>query len=287
MAVWEPTNLRRVLDGDTPTPTLCVRSDGNGILYEGLLHVVRGSSQSGKTILAAVAAAQVLREGRQVIWVDMVHTAAQMVSTLRTLGVTDQQILAGVTYYSPYTWDWGSVGDATLVVVDAHDPVPATVLDAAERHPAAWLITGHADDWMRTADNEVTARADVHIHCVLHTVGGRRCRYRLLKDRYQAIRVPKGDQPPLADLWIHPGSYQLTPGRETPHEAGSKLEQLALEILRKQPGVDHDNLIGLLGQVAKRDRERLVARLANEGRIVSRLDDGRRIWFVADKQVAG
>lgn len=284
---WDPVDLGGVLSGDVLTPQLCRRSDGNSILYDGLVHVLRGSAGSGKTALAGVAAAQLLMMGRPVAWIDMTHTPQTVVGLLQTVGVTGEQIRDQFAYLAPYTLADAQLPPADLIILEADTPVPDEVFAWFHQTTAAWLITGYADDWMRDSDDLLTRRADVHIHCVLHTYGGRRTRYRLLKDRPRQIRVPSGEHPPLADLWIHAGSYQLTPGRETPHEAGSKLEAVALELVRKSPGVGHDQLLGLLGPVAKKDRERLIQRLANEGRIVSQVDDGMRIWFTAGSPALG
>jgi hypothetical protein len=54
----------------TPRPSLVLRAEGEALLYAGGVHAFAGRAGVGKGWLAAWAAAQVLRTGGQVVWVD-------------------------------------------------------------------------------------------------------------------------------------------------------------------------------------------------------------------------
>ena len=102
---WEPVDLTDVLDGDETleAPTLLARSDGQHLLYPAAVHSISGEPESGKTWVALVCAAQVLRDpdGRHVTYVDFEDRAGRVVPRLLALGAPRSAILERFHYIRP------------------------------------------------------------------------------------------------------------------------------------------------------------------------------------------
>ncbi|ALG85834.1 protein RecA [Gordonia phthalatica] len=79
-------NVAAILDGsaiEPPVPSVCLRSDGIGLFYEGQFNVVFGDPESGKTLLCDFATVEVLAAGGRVLRLDLDHNGPQ--STLSRL----------------------------------------------------------------------------------------------------------------------------------------------------------------------------------------------------------
>ena len=66
---WEPINLDGYFDGlfTLQEATLLRRTDGAGLLYLGKVHSFYGESESGKSWLAQIACAEVLKSYEKVV----------------------------------------------------------------------------------------------------------------------------------------------------------------------------------------------------------------------------
>jgi len=86
---WEPVVLQEILDnGDVVVqPTILERTDGICLLYEGAFHSISGEPETGKTWVALLACAQVLRAGGEVTYVDFEDRPGRVVTRLIALGV--------------------------------------------------------------------------------------------------------------------------------------------------------------------------------------------------------
>lgn len=62
---------------DPPKPILLYREDGNAIFYAGQVNLIFGDPESGKTLVAQAAAAEALKAGRRVLFVDIDHNGPQ------------------------------------------------------------------------------------------------------------------------------------------------------------------------------------------------------------------
>jgi len=100
---WEPYDLEEILAvGDNPEqPTVLARQDGICLLYPGAFHSVAGEPESGKSWIALLAAAQELRAGASVTYVDFEDRAGRVVGRLLSLGVTPERILKRFHYIRP------------------------------------------------------------------------------------------------------------------------------------------------------------------------------------------
>lgn len=73
-------DVATLLDGglpDPPAPVLLYRDDGNAIFYAAQVNLIFGDPESGKTLVAQAAAAEALRAGRKVLFVDIDHNGPQ------------------------------------------------------------------------------------------------------------------------------------------------------------------------------------------------------------------
>jgi hypothetical protein len=108
-------------------PKLLTRVDGSGLLYSGRLNWLLGEWESGKSWLVAVAAADLLRKGEPVVWLDYESDEQTIIERLRALSVEDDEIVANLRYVRPDVTITDVPDDhltqllegAALVVVDA------------------------------------------------------------------------------------------------------------------------------------------------------------------------
>ncbi len=99
---WERIDLGLHLAGNAePEPVVLARTDGVRLLYADKLHWLSGEPESLKSWLAQVAIAQALGDGMAVMYLDFEGDAAEIVSRLRALGVSDTAMLARLSYHRP------------------------------------------------------------------------------------------------------------------------------------------------------------------------------------------
>lgn len=72
LASWEPVDLGPAIEGhkSRPEPSVLRREDGGHLFYGGQLNYLHGADGIGKSWVALIAAAQELRAGNHVVWVD-------------------------------------------------------------------------------------------------------------------------------------------------------------------------------------------------------------------------
>jgi hypothetical protein len=80
---------------------MLTRSDGRGLMYPGHIHMFYGESESGKSWVALVAAAEELKSGRAVLFLDFESDALTIGGRLMALGVAPEAIAAHLTYVRP------------------------------------------------------------------------------------------------------------------------------------------------------------------------------------------
>lgn len=126
---WKPVELKDYYDGlfQAPIATILKRSDGAGLIYEGRVHSIYGESESGKSWIAQIATAELLKSDKKVIYIDFESDALDIVNRLKNLGVSRANLLQYFTYIrpdgprdadDPY---WHSIlepNSATLIVID-------------------------------------------------------------------------------------------------------------------------------------------------------------------------
>lgn len=103
-ASWGRIDLSAHLDGThvPQVPELLARTDGARLLYRGRVHSFHGESESGKSWVALVCAAQTLASGTgQVLMLDYESDASTVVGRLLALGVGPEVIRQRFDYRRP------------------------------------------------------------------------------------------------------------------------------------------------------------------------------------------
>lgn len=129
VTTWEPIPLDDYFDGlfTIQEATILKRTDGQGLLYPGKVHSFYGESESGKSWLAQIATAEVLKSYRKVVYIDFESDAIDIAKRLKILGVTKPEAVQYFRYIRPERRNllddpaWLSLleeGSATLIVID-------------------------------------------------------------------------------------------------------------------------------------------------------------------------
>jgi AAA domain len=123
---WEPVDVDAVLRGEQldPSPSILRRTDAEGLIYPGRIHLVYGEPESAKGWLVLSACREQMDLGEPVLYIDFEDVAPTAIGRLRNLGATDEQIRNLFTYIRPDTpatpdivTNLPGIG-ATLVVLD-------------------------------------------------------------------------------------------------------------------------------------------------------------------------
>lgn len=128
-STWRPIELKDYYDGlfQQPIATILKRSDGAGLIYQGRVHSIYGESESGKSWIAQIATAELLKADKKVIYIDFESDALDIVNRLKGLGVSRANLLQYFTYIrpdgprqvdDPFWLDILEPERATLVIID-------------------------------------------------------------------------------------------------------------------------------------------------------------------------
>lgn len=102
---WIPVNMQQVLDGslEAPEPTICRRTDGVGLLYEGETHAFNGESESGKSLIAQAITTGLISHGQRVLYIDFESDVRSVARRLKDMGATNRDITSYFAYVAPQT----------------------------------------------------------------------------------------------------------------------------------------------------------------------------------------
>lgn len=100
---WASVDLGPFLDGSyvEPSATFMPRSDGVCLLYAGLTHSIHGESESGKSWIAQVECARLVRMHVRVLYVDFESDPGPVVGRLLLLGCSPEEIRLYFDYRRP------------------------------------------------------------------------------------------------------------------------------------------------------------------------------------------
>jgi hypothetical protein len=126
---WKPVELKDYYDGlfQTPIATILKRTDGAGLIYQGRVHSFYGESESGKSWLAQIATAELLKSDKKVTYIDFESDASDVIGRMKSLGVSRANVLQYLTYIrpegardanDPYWKEILQPDSAALVVID-------------------------------------------------------------------------------------------------------------------------------------------------------------------------
>jgi hypothetical protein len=105
LSSWEALDLDPYLFTDRgldrPLPGLLFREDGLALLYPGLVNMLVGRPESGKTWAALVASKEVVESGRSVVYVDFEADPVSVVGRMVALGVERSDLAQRFHYLQP------------------------------------------------------------------------------------------------------------------------------------------------------------------------------------------
>lgn len=163
-------NVAAVLSGThhRAKATIALRTDGQGLFYRGKVNTLVGDPESGKTLIAACVAADVLASGGNVLWLDLDHNGgSDMVLLLTGFGVLPSVLMnrARFRFASEGLEDQEGVMRA---VADAAEWGPDyVVIDSiGELLPLFGASSDSADDFT-AVNRQVSAKLATHGACVV------------------------------------------------------------------------------------------------------------------------
>jgi hypothetical protein len=205
---WRPIDLAADWDieSEPEQPTMLRRSDGVFLLYPGRTHSIYGESESGKSWVALIAAAEALAAEQDVLYIDHESDPDPIKSRLKLLGVT-AVMAKRLTYVrpdGPRDSAWLDLLDQTyhLAVIDGVTVAISTDggNSDSQDETARWLEQVPRMLEVRTGAAVLTAVSGAAYTARVHTPFGRGQRgelvLRLTKDRPGGIRPacgPPGD----------------------------------------------------------------------------------------------
>lgn len=161
---WRFEDLTQLASGVElpPTPTVFQREDGQGLFYRGAVNDLHGEPGCGKSMIAQIAAAQELRQGHDVIYIDYEDSARNVVKRLLLLGVTGEAIVAHFHYVRPSAKPGSPTSlDGWRETLDYADTATLTVIDGVTSCLAyAGLDSNSGDDiaaWYNTMPRLISA----------------------------------------------------------------------------------------------------------------------------------
>lgn len=216
---WVPVDLEALLaaEVDTPVPTLLRRHDVPelGLLYPGKVHTLMGESESGKSWVSLLAAAQVLTAGGRALLIDSEEHPLEAVRRLRLLGLPDDVIrrVAIVNPETAVTADEASKAAYRVLLDTQWDLV---VIDSVERTMALEgtdsNASGPVSAWMQTLPLLLARHTGAAVVIVDHVTKPR-------KDAAPgADRYALGSQAKLASVGV---AIRVAPEGGTPPAPGA------------------------------------------------------------------
>src|SRR5689334_16980287 len=94
---WNVVDLSKIGERPPIRPTI----GGVGIVYPGRRHLFSGPPEGGKTLAAYAIALAAIRQGEQVLLLDLEMGSFDARDVLRDLGATDAELGDGLLYVEP------------------------------------------------------------------------------------------------------------------------------------------------------------------------------------------
>lgn len=100
---WAPVDLVPYYLGEIepPKPSIFKMSNGQGLVYPGLINVFIGQSESCKSWAAMLACVELANEGKGSLWVDLEASPATFVERVKSLGVDPDLANRFIRYVQP------------------------------------------------------------------------------------------------------------------------------------------------------------------------------------------
>lgn len=97
---WRPIPLEGPVEDDAPPSLLAIEGTTRHLLYPGSTNSISGESESGKSLLALVAAREVIERGGRVLWLDYEDTRRRFTSRLDSMSVP-RELWSSIDYINP------------------------------------------------------------------------------------------------------------------------------------------------------------------------------------------
>jgi hypothetical protein len=111
---WRPIPLEGPVEDDTPPSVLAIEGTSRHLLYPGSTNSIYAESESGKSLLAIVAAREVIERGGRVLWLDYEDTARRFRSRLDSMSVP-RELWSSIDYVNPAHALWSTKTNASTV----------------------------------------------------------------------------------------------------------------------------------------------------------------------------
>lgn len=242
-STWRALDLQPFLDGTfTPPRTeIFKRTDDEALFYPGKVHSIYGESESGKSWIAQIAAAELLKMCQKVIYIDFESDALDIVNRLSILGVSHAEILQFFSYirpdtsYNPSDPNWQKIleGGTRLVIIDG-------VTEALNLWGKETKDNDGITQWMRIFPRVIASRSGACVVTIDHVT----------KDRETRGRFAIGGQAKLAT--IDGAAYLVEPLEAL---APGRIGSLTVRVTKDRPGF----VRRIAGLYRKSDRTQEVA----------------------------
>ena len=171
---WAPIDLTGHLDGtyQALSPSVMARTDGNHLLYRGMVHSFQGESESGKSMVSQAEVARQLRRGNRCLYVDFESDPVTIVNRLLMLGATKDDIRGNLHYVNPesnpamfseesYAWEQLLKTRYTLAVIDG-------VTEAFAVFGVKSIDNDEVTVWGRTVPRRLASRTGAAVVVIDH-----------------------------------------------------------------------------------------------------------------------
>jgi hypothetical protein len=109
---WRPIPLEGPVEDDAPPSLLAIEGTARHLLYPGSTNSISGESESGKSLLALVAAREVIERGGRVLWLDFEDTVRRFRSRLDSMSVP-RELWSSIDYINPAHALWNRKTNAS------------------------------------------------------------------------------------------------------------------------------------------------------------------------------
>ena len=242
-STWKSLDLQPFLDGtfQPPKTEIFKRNDGESLFYPGKVHSIYGESESGKSWIAQMAVAEQLKQNQRVIYIDFESDALDIVNRLKTLKVSQAEILQYFSYirpdtsYNPSDPNWQKILEpgTSLVIIDG-------VTEALNLWGKETKDNDGITQWMRIFPRVIASRSGACVVTIDHVT----------KDKETRGRFAIGGQAKLAT--IDGAAYLVEPLEAL---APGRIGTLTVRVTKDRPGF----VRRIAGLYRKSDRTQEVA----------------------------
>jgi hypothetical protein len=169
---WKPVALSDYYDGlfQEVKANILTRTDGKSLIYAGKVHSFYGESESGKSWVAQIATAELLKSDKKVIYIDFESDPQDIVKRLKSLGVSRANLLQYLTYIRPETAR--QVDDPYWDAILAPDSASLVVIDGVTESLTMWggetVDNDSITKWMRQFPRKVAQESGAAVILIDH-----------------------------------------------------------------------------------------------------------------------